>query len=334
MKFLFFSDTHLGFDHPINPHSEQNRRGKDFFQNYEKILVFGRENQVDLVLHGGDFFFRSKVHSAIIDKAYSLLYNFADHFPIVIVPGNHERSILPNSFLTAHKNIFIFDEPKTFFFQFQKATIAISGFPNVRENIRYNFSQLLQLATEGNPFTNIKLLLLHQAIENSKIAGFTFRTGKNVIPQKLLPRDHDAILAGHIHRAQIIQNQYSSAPIIYPGSIERTSTAEIYEEKGFFLLEFLEDKPENWSLENIEFVKLPTRQMVKLEIDLLTEDQNRIGNWLAAKISRYKKDAVIRLYCDLPATRKLLTAKFLRNITSPQMHLTLAPLRKRNNKFN
>ncbi len=333
IKFLFLADTHLGFDYPINPKVSRRRRGNDFFNNFQHVLDYAVNNNVDYVLHGGDFFFRSKVPSPIVDKAYTMLYKFAENnIPTIIVPGNHERSILPSSFLTSHKNIYILDEPKTYFFKNNHTSIAISGFPNVRENIRDNFENLLNQAVEGNPFSDIKMLLLHQSIEESKVENFTFRYGKDVIPQKLLPQGYDAILSGHIHRAQIIPMRMKNdeVPIIYPGSIERTSVAEINEEKGFYILEFDKNAEEEWNLSKIEFIKLPTRQMAKLDVTLLTEDKDTIRNWLEIELSKFDEDAVIRMRCNVSQTRKLLTAKFLRKITPDTMTLTLAPIyRKR-----
>ncbi|MEN8098660.1 MAG: metallophosphoesterase, partial [Chloroflexota bacterium] len=61
IKLLFLSDTHLGFDQPIKPKIVRRRRGPDFFRNYHRALQAGIEGEVDLVIHGGDMFFRSRV---------------------------------------------------------------------------------------------------------------------------------------------------------------------------------------------------------------------------------------------------------------------------------
>ena len=39
LEFLFFADTHLGFDLPARPRIERRRRGPDFFANFERALA-------------------------------------------------------------------------------------------------------------------------------------------------------------------------------------------------------------------------------------------------------------------------------------------------------
>jgi len=58
---LFLADTHLGFDYPFRPRVQRRRRRPDFFRNYELALRPAHRREVDLVVHGGDVFYRSKV---------------------------------------------------------------------------------------------------------------------------------------------------------------------------------------------------------------------------------------------------------------------------------
>ena len=66
IKILLLADTHLGFDHPVRPSTSKPRRGEDFFNNFKLVLKYAEQNEIDLVLHGGDFFFRSKVPQKIV----------------------------------------------------------------------------------------------------------------------------------------------------------------------------------------------------------------------------------------------------------------------------
>ncbi len=332
LKIIFFADTHLGVDYPINPKVEGRRRGEDFFANYQRVLNFAVEANADLVMHGGDLFFRSKLPAPIVDRAYDILYDFAENdIPFIIVPGNHERSVLPTSILMNHRNIHIFEEPKTMFFEKQKAVIGITGFPNIRNGIKLHYHQTIEQATEGIPDADIKLMLMHQAIQESRIEGYTFRYGIDVLPLDFLPEDHQAILSGHIHRAQIFyyQKKGKLIPVIYPGSTERTSIVEMAEEKGFYELIF-EETDDNWELSETNFHILPTRPMVRIEITKLTEDEKVLRNLLEAELSKIDQNSVVRLRCEIPDTRKLLTARLLRELTPETMTLSLAPVyRKR-----
>ncbi|MCF7794537.1 MAG: DNA repair exonuclease, partial [Candidatus Cloacimonetes bacterium] len=296
LKIVFFADTHLGVDYPIKPKIKRRRRSEDFFANYRKVLNFAVEQNADLVLHGGDFFFRSKVPAPIVDKAYDILYEFADYeIPFIIVPGNHERSVLPTSILMNHRNLHIFDEPKTMFFEKQNAVIGITGFPNIRNGIKLQYQQTFEEATEGIPDADIRLMLMHQAIQESQIEGYTFRYGIDVLPLEMLPGDYEAILSGHIHRAQIFcyTKNGKQIPVIYPGSTERTSIVEMTEEKGFYELIF-EEIDDIWKLNETIFHILPTRPMVRIDITKLTEDEKVLRNLLEAELSKIDQNSVVR----------------------------------------
>ena len=109
LRIVFLADTHLGFDYPVKPRIKRRRRGPDFFANFRQVLEYARQTRPDIVLHGGDLFFRSKIPPKIIDLVYGDLFDFAgEGIPLLIVPGNHERSILPASLFLNHPNIHIF----------------------------------------------------------------------------------------------------------------------------------------------------------------------------------------------------------------------------------
>ncbi len=130
LKILFFSDTHLGFDYPVNPRTMKRRRGVDFFNSFETILDIAVKEKFNLVIHGGDLFFRSKIPLFIIDKVYMRLLKFSSNgIPIVLLPGNHERSNLPESILIAAPNIHFITEPMRVTLSINERSIAITGFP-------------------------------------------------------------------------------------------------------------------------------------------------------------------------------------------------------------
>jgi DNA repair exonuclease SbcCD nuclease subunit len=83
VKLFFFSDTHLGFDLPLKPRLNIRRRGDDFFRNTENILKQAVAQKADLIIHGGDLFFRSKIPAPIIDRVYELLFRY----PMVHILG-------------------------------------------------------------------------------------------------------------------------------------------------------------------------------------------------------------------------------------------------------
>ncbi|MHA2294330.1 MAG: metallophosphoesterase, partial [Candidatus Hodarchaeales archaeon] len=109
IKFLFISDTHFGVHYAIRPRNElRHRYGSRFFNKVEKIFrqTINRD-KIDFILHGGDFFNRSKPPPDIVKKSTSILLWAANHVPIYLIPGNHERSKLPFGLIEYHDNIHI-----------------------------------------------------------------------------------------------------------------------------------------------------------------------------------------------------------------------------------
>lgn len=309
IRLVFFSDSHLGFDQPIRPRSERARRGGDFFTNFQRVLDYARHSAADLVIHGGDFFFRSKVHRSIIDQAYQALFDFVGcGIPIAIVPGNHERSVLPPSLFLNHPDIHLFDRPRTYRFNFRNETLALCGFPYVR-NVRSRFAATVEeCAAECHP-ADFSLLCLHHAVDGAVVgpADFTFRGGADVIAGSQLPTRFDGVLAGHIHRRQILE---LAVPVIYCGSIERTSFAEKRETKGFceVILEREASSP------RVVFHELPTRPMVDFDTRCYAETASLLDT-IEWQSTHWSSRAIVRVHLASYPSKQLRQA--LARIVAP-----------------
>lgn len=256
MRLLFLSDTHLGHDMPARPRAERPRRGAEFFESFEAALAPARDGQVDVVLHAGDLLYRSRVPAWLSDAALAPLRAVADAgIPVLLLPGNHERGQLPHPLLALHRNLHVFDRPRTIVLEGGGVRVAFTGFPYERD-VRGRFGALLAAATAGAPTAEVKLLCLHHCVEGATCGpgDFTFRDGPDVIPRAALPRDFEAVLCGHIHRHQVLRAP-GLPPVIYSGSTERTSFAEASETKGIILLWLSEA-----GLERQEFRPLPDHQ--------------------------------------------------------------------------
>lgn len=330
IRFLFFADTHLGFDYPVRPRKDRRRRGQDFFDNFQRILDRARERRADFVVHGGDFFFRSKVPRKIVDLAYKALFEFTESgIDFYIVPGNHERARLPDSILLSHPRIRIFDKPKTYTLRFNGKVLALSGFPFVRENIRARFPDILEETGWRTIPAQIRMLCMHQAVEGAQVGprDYTFRSGDDVIRIDDIPDGFLAVLAGHIHRRQILRKRSSRAtvPVIYPGSIERTSFAEKTEKKGFYEIELSLPLTAGHEILRIEFINLPARPMVDLFLDGDVDEQS-LTSFLSARIRDIHPDAIVRLKVDgrlNPQVAERLTSAYLRSLFPESMNVEL-----------
>jgi DNA repair exonuclease SbcCD nuclease subunit len=206
------------------------------------------------VVHGGDILYRSKVPARLVELAFEPLKRVAEGgVPVYVVPGNHERSIIPHGHLADHPRIHIFDQPRTFVLQTPNLALALTGFPFVRIGIRKKFRGLLEQSAWRRTKADVHLLCIHQSVDGATVgpANFTFRYAHDVIRTTDIPCGFSAILAGHIHRFQVITEDLRSrplaAPVFYPGSIERTSFAEKDEKKGYLLAKFMLNSVKNYS---------------------------------------------------------------------------------------
>ena len=229
IRLLLLSDTHLGL-----------RAGPNDFSAFERALQAAFRREVDLVVHGGDVFFRSRVKPGLVLRAFEPLKRLADSgVPVVIVPGNHERSAIPYPLFAVHPGIHILDRPRTFALNLCGMTVAIAGFPNVRHRARECFDGQLEQTGWSSAAADVRLLCIHQTVEGAAVgpAGYVFRRAPDVVAGRAIPAGFAAVLAGHIHRHQVLTADLSgrplAAPVFYPGATERTSGAERHETKGY-----------------------------------------------------------------------------------------------------
>jgi exonuclease SbcD len=324
-KIVFLADTHLGFDFPLRPKKEKRRRGMDFFNNFDSILEHAKSSNADLVIHGGDLFFRTLIPPPIIDMVYERIFNFAESgIPIVIVPGNHESSRLPTSIFMQHPHIHYFTKPQVFTFNKNGIYFDVVGFPCVRKEVKIKF---LEIAAQIQPLlreNTVKILCMHQSVEGAKVgpSDYTFRYGEDVIPINQIPSDYHLILSGHIHRQQILWTEHKT-PIIYPGSIERTAFAEKDEEKGFYEITISETKQISY-----QFIPLKSRPMIDI---LLNENQYTIASLkedIRKQIQPLPPDSILRFTMKYSSNLSMLNVKLLDDIIPSTMNYQIAGFRQ------
>jgi DNA repair protein SbcD/Mre11 len=331
VRVLLLADTHLGFDAPLRPRVERRRRGPDFFANFERALEPALRGEVDLVVHGGDLLFRSRVSSDLVQDAMAPLMAVAElGVPVFLAPGNHERSRIPYPLLAQHPRIFLFDRPRVVRLTLASGVrVAVAGFPFVRE-VRDRFRGLLgETGYRAEP-SDVTFLVMHQAVEGAQVGArdFTFRGGQDVVRARDVPGDVAAVLSGHIHRAQTLTRALRggplAAPVVYPGSIERTSFAERHEIKGYVMLEAQADGSPGGRLDVLDFVPLPTRPMVIVDIEARGLCASALERAIEARLSALQVHAVVQVRLHgpvLPEARRVASAANVRALAPPSMEV-------------
>jgi len=336
IRVLFIADTHLGFDFPFRDSIERRRRGPDFFANYKRALEPARNGTVDCVVHGGDILFRSKVPACLAELAFAPLREIAGRgTPVLIVPGNHERSSIPFGLLASHPLIHIFDEPKTFLIGSNGTTAAFSGFPYIRDNIRAHFPYMLERTGWRGVDADVRILCIHHCIEGATVGSrhYTFRSKDDVIKSRDIPAGFDAVLSGHIHRHQVLTADLSgqplAAPVYYAGSVERTSFAEKDEPKGYLTFEFEPDGSPERSVNNWRFHELPARPMVEITVEPDGKGYGDMVEHLSRTFGSLHPDSVVRIVVrgDIPDDlQPVFAAMAVRSLAPPTMNVSIVPV--------
>ena len=313
MRILVLSDTHLGIDLPARPRVERRRRGEDFFRAFERALAPALAGEVDVVLHGGDLHYRSRVPAWLAEAALAPLRAIAARgVPVLLVPGNHERSRLPFPLLALHENLHVFHAPRTVHLEARGLRVAFAGFPFVPD-VRARFPALLAETRRGARGADLRVLCLHQCVEGATCGpgDFTFRGGDDVIRRVDLPPDVAVVMTGHVHRHQVLRRA-GAPPVIYAGATERTSFAEAGEPKGAVVLEL-----DRGGLATMAFRPLPARPMVVRRVSLAAVAPGEARARLERAVGSTPGDAVVRLRVEgdvAPELLPLLSAPSLRAI--------------------
>lgn len=329
VRILLLADSHIGFDLPAQPRVERRRRGHDFLANYAAALEPARSGCVDAVVHAGDVFDRPKVSREVAFQAFEPLRRIADQgIPVFVVPGNHERSALPHVHLASHPNVRVFDRPRTFELTIRGVRLALSGFPYERREARRRFTGLLDEAGYGRAGADVRMLCMHHCAEGATVGPgeFTFTTAPDVVRLRDIPANCAAVLSGHIHRRQALTTDLRGdpvgTPVLYPGSIERTSFAEIGETKGFMLVSVDGNGRVRW-----EFHDLPARPMIRRELAVEGLAPDALHAAVHAIVQSVPEDAVlsIRLTGEMNAERwRALSAPRLRAFVPQTMNVNIS----------
>lgn len=327
VRVLLLADSHLGFDLPARPRVERRRRGHDFLANYAAALAPALAGEIDIVVHGGDVFDRPTILKTVAYQAFDPLRRVAERgVPVFIVPGNHERSRLPHARFALHPDVHIFDTPRTFVAEVRGTRVALAGFPYERHDVRMRFGELLRQTGWDSQQADLHLLCMHHCVEGATVgpANFTFTTGADVVRLREVPSRFRAVLTGHIHRHQVLTRDLGmrrlGTPVLYPGSIERTSLAEMDEAKGFMVVT-VGSSGVRW-----EFRRLPARPMRRQEVDATGLTPRALDSVIREMISAVPLDAILAIRVAGSLTdehARVLSAARIRTIAPATMNVDI-----------
>ncbi|MGB3641669.1 MAG: exonuclease SbcCD subunit D [Rivularia sp. (in: cyanobacteria)] len=351
IKILHLSDIHMGsgFTHGrINPETGLNTRLEDFVGTLSLCIDRAIDEQVDLVLFGGDAF-PDATPPPYVQQAFAGQFRrLVDaQIPTVLLVGNHDQHSQGQggASLCIYRTlgvpgVVVGDTLDTHNIQTRSGEVQVITLPWLTRSalmtrqetqglslgeINQLLTERLQVVLEGeirrlDPDIPI-VLLAHLMADNANLGAERFlAVGKGfTLPLSLITRPcFDYVALGHVHRHQNL-NKSNKPPVIYPGSIERVDFSEEKEDKGYVMVE-VESGSAKW-----EFCPLPARPFRTIEVDVSkTEDPlDKIAKSIA---KNNIEDAVVRLVYKLRSEQlDLIDNSSLQEILSPAHTYTIHP---------
>jgi len=296
LKFIHTADTHLGFEvirtAPLDD-AGRKRRAQSVFENFLKVLEHALAVEADLLIHSGDLFNKYYIPQEKLEQLISPVTALTKAgMPVVIIPGNHERSEFPFDLFHGIPGIYVLDRPKSLILTLRGYEVGLAGFPFIRDDSRRSFLKALEETEYSGLRSDFNILVTHQAFDEALVGpvGYRFKAGRpDTVSRDKVPLDFEYIAAGHIHRYQILPHPLRPRlSFVYPGSTQRMSFAEVDEEKGFVEGEVVNDRIET------RFVPLSAWDMEVVEIEAAGRSPKEVEKAIRDQFWRFSQDLVIR----------------------------------------
>ena len=296
MKFVHTADTHLGYEttRTVQAHPQGRKKRADFiFQNFCRVVQHAIREEVDFFIHSGDLFNKYYIPGEILGELIRPMLNLAEAgIPVLLIPGNHERSRFPFDLFHGSGPIYVFDQPRSICLEIDGYSLGVAGFPFIRDGSGRLFFKALEETEYEEMRTDLNILVTHQAFDGAVVGpvDFHFRAGRrDTVSREQVPRNFAYIAAGHIHRYQVLPHPLEPGlKFVYPGSTQRMSFAEMHEEKGFIEGELLNGRIET------RFIPLPSWEMEIVELMAAGLSSRECEEAIKEQFWRFSGDLVIR----------------------------------------
>ena len=226
MLFSHISDTHLGL-----VQYGSNERERDVYDAFNQAIDISIKDQVDFIIFAGDIFENPKPNgNAILQMANALKRLKENNIDSFFILGEHDVSNIK------HQNPVPYIYHNLGFSKYigngkpiEYKGVMLVGFDKIRPpEMAQNEERFSNVDKNIENFPGHKILVLHQGItEFNKFAGELQSTD--------LPKNFTYYAMGHLHDKDVKQFNHLKGPIVYPGSIELTTSEGIKDiKKGFF----------------------------------------------------------------------------------------------------
>ena len=278
MLFSHISDTHLGL---VQYGSEE--RAQDVYDTFNQAIDTSIKDHVNFVIFAGDIFHVPNPNgTAIIQMANGLKRLKQNNIDSFFILGEHDISRIRTTPIPYVYHNLEFSKYIGQGNPIEYKGIMIAGFDKIRKaEIPQYEKKFVEIDKAVENFSGHKILVLHQGItEFNKFAGEIQSTD--------LPKNFTYYAMGHLHDTDIKQFNHLKGPIVYPGSIELTTSEGIKEvKKGFFEVDISgkEAKP-NW-------IELDTRPQLSFKTKY--EELSKTIEEISEKITGFVKKPIVEV---------------------------------------
>ncbi len=278
MLFSHISDTHLGL-----AQFGYEEREQDIYDSFNQAIDISIKDHVDFVIFAGDIFHVPHPSGrAIIQMANALKRLKQNSIDSFFILGEHDMSRIsatpiPYVYHNLEFSKYI-GQGKPVYYK----DILLVGFDKIRRNELSLFEkQFEEIDSIAEKHDGHKILVMHQGIsEINKFAGDLSSTE--------LPKNFTYYAMGHLHDQFQKKFNHLGGPLVYPGSIELTTSEGIKEtKKGFFQVDISskEAKP--------AWIELNIRPQVTAKTD--SKELENIIEDILLKIQSYPKKPIVEI---------------------------------------
>ena len=278
MQFSHISDTHLGL---VQYGSEE--RAQDVYDVFNQAIDTSIKDHVDFVIFAGDIFHVPNPNgTAIVQMANGLKRLKQNNIDSFFILGEHDISRIRTTPIPYVYHNLEFSKYIGQGKPIEHKGVLLAGFDKIRKTeipqYEEKFTEIDKIAQN---FSGHKILVLHQGItEFNKFAGELQSTD--------LPKNFTYYAMGHLHDTDVKKFNHLNGPIVYPGSIELTTSEGIKEtKKGFFEVDISgQEANPNW-------IELDTRPQFSFKTDF--QELSNTVDEISEKITGLSKKPVVEV---------------------------------------
>lgn len=289
MKFLFFTDTHI---RGSNPRSRKDNFFETLKEKLNELVDVAKENKVDHVIFGGDFFDRPDISLAVVKDFIKIIKNFP--LPILCVIGNHD--VYGQNPSTVNRTILGLLEE-----------LGIVEFLNNTPKIMITESKKTIQITGSHYYYDIDGPEKDSYIVKEKNCDFSIHVTHGFLLEKPFNDEvrytliddiasltlADITLVGHYHSGFGIK-KYNDKYFVNPGAISRISStvSEIYRIPSYALIDI--DKNINISIFKLQCAK-NGEDVLDREKLLIEQNKTILFNQFVHQITSYGNFELLKL---------------------------------------